>query len=1366
MEYNSSRKNKNIYEKDIEQFQQQQNEEILNSTFNKLYHSLVPNCPINYSLPPNFQNLLKRILATNFSVMKNDESVIVNSLLDKISKSSNFNQDIINKFQYLYSRLTKKRSLTKRWGILYILNSLSKNNYKDMNFAATNELQQNYMNMTMNINSNMPNNMLIDNDYQYMNSNGKFLNNNTMQNLNINNSYYNNLSPVSNINERFYDNQSLINNNVMNNNILNNYQELKYVVNQNKTTLKITEKDLINDLLFVFEGINGKYIAYDAAEDAYILNKLYPWNEEIYNIVNSLCEIGWLYKKIKLYLDYFKESNIQSQFIKSFIYSIQNELNDYFKLISFLRQFNLNPNQNINNLNSGKRSQNLNLKNIFLWTLVPKETLKWIAACCEAIHSLKGTSVLSQIYSFVHYGGCGNHLNNILNEVSKPFINFVINWIKYGELQDPYKEFFVDILTGIKDDDIWGLQYQLIGKNVPNFMKREPTIKIFEVGKCIHFIKNHCKENYNLSNLKIILINLIKKYSNYKKEKEKVIEKSFFNEDMQMDLEEVDISMNNSNLNIIKEDEQIKNKNSNNIIKNNIDNFNYDFDYGFDEDKIVFEIESYKSCLNFIEYIFDPDKQDEILNMSFINEIFFNIDVIHKLINKDLVRIIFTKFKFLANLDSINKYLLLGQGDMIQSLMESLFEELDKPANLIFKHNLQSNLESAIRASNAQYNDADCLKKLNIKLNSASVGDIGWDIFCLEYKVDLPLSIIFNNKLLKDYQKLFFFFWKIKRIEYSQTNHIWKQVKSLNQILKKKDDFMKKSIKLSIHFNQEIIHFISNLHNYLALEVLETQYKKLINELPKVNNLDELISKHKKFVDNIKKQCLLDEDNITINKKIANIFEIILKFRTIYDFLYTFLAEQFFENSSKSFVGANSYITQNRLKNIKDYLQQISILYKDFQNQIIELINTITLIGKNDLNFLKIKLDFNYFYSNLEREDEEKKNLEAIKKINAEEEKKKILQESQNSHNSQYDSDNYNRSNDNDNDINKIKNYRGISGNKYQNMYNNNLENNVEGNENVEDEEMDIDESNNYKNLNNINNSNNNINNNIYNNNISNNSINNNISNNSINNNFNNSINNDPNLQQSNNNFNSSNNNINKNIYNNNNISNIPNTFDKRNLLDNISNKKSGKSSNYNNFYNLDDGVGDKNNNINNTYNINNLSKISGIKTSKDNNFKIITKKKDDRRQDNKNEKNDISEFTGHYNSSKNNRNNEFGLNSNINNINNEYNLNLEQKDLEEKEEDNTNNMNNINNDNNNINNINNLMFKTQDEPKTYIYKKNNIQGPGKTYDYKTMTKYKQSDINLNLENADDEDQITTQMMPKIYGVTAKNRGRRDEDDK
>ena len=1028
MEYNSTRKNHNIYEKDIEQNTHQQNEDSLNTTFNNLYLALNPSCPSNYSLPSNFQNLLRRILSTNFSIMKNDESKIINSLLDQVSQKTNFNQEVINKFQYLYSKLTKKRNMTKRWGILYILNTFAKkNNTKETNFIGTNELQQNYLNMNINNTTNKKNknNTLLDRDFLLLNqnnnpnenSNQKFTGiNPNLNTLNQNNSIFNEFSPVSNVNERFYENQNSLNYNNINNISMNNYKEPNVVVNMNKTSLIITEKDLINDLLFVFEGINGKYIAYDAQEDAYVLNKLIPWNEDIYNIVSSLSEIGWLYKKIKMYLDFYKESNIQSQFIKSFVNALQNELNNYFKLISFFRKLNSEQNININMNNNDKRSQNLNLKNIVLWTLVPKETLKWLAACCESLHSLKGTSVLSQIYSFVHYGGCNNYLNNILNEVSKPFILFVINWIKYGELQDLNKEFFVDILTGIKDDDIWNLQYQLVGKNVPNFMQREPTIKIFEAGKCIHFIRNYCQENYNLSNLKNILINLIKKYSVIKDKKEKIKEKNNLtninniNPDLQMDLDE------SSEINGIKD---LDINNNNNNIKNKLEN-KYDFDYGFDEDKIYFEIESYKSCLDFIEYIFDPSKQEEILNISFINEIIFNIDVIHKLINKDLVRIIFTKYKFMTNLDSINKYLLLSQGDMMQSLMESLYEELDKPANLIFKHNLQSNLESAIRASNAQYNDPDCLKKLNIKLINASVGDVGWDIFCLEYKVDLPLNVIFNNNLLKDYQKLFFFFWKIKRIEYSQNNHIWKKVKTLNQLINTKLDFMKKAVQISIHFNQEIIHFMSNYHNYFALQALESQYKKLVNELPKVNNLNELIEKHKSFLENIKKQCLLDEENKIISKKITNIFDIILRFRTIHDVLYNFLVEHSYEAGNMN----DSIMNQTRLKNIKEYLNQMVVLYKDFHNQIIELLNTIELIGKDNLSFLQIKIDFNNYYSFLEKEKEEKKNKEIVEKINKEEERKKLLNEQKQKYNNdiQEEEIDIDEDNNNINNINNINN--------------------------------------------------------------------------------------------------------------------------------------------------------------------------------------------------------------------------------------------------------------------------------------------------------------------------------------------------------
>ena len=159
-----------------------------------------------------------------------------------------------------------------------------------------------------------------------------------------------------------------------------------------------------------------------------------------------------------------------------------------------------------------------------------KEKLKWILTSCEAVHTLKGSAILSQIYSYVIYLGNEKFLNKILNEVTKPFIEFILNWIKYGEIKDPYDVFFVNINEEIKDENIWKNKYKLILVNIPNFVKREFVLKIFEVGKCIHFIKNFCKEKYNLNNVKKVIQFIKNKYFN-EKEKENninfnIIEKS------------------------------------------------------------------------------------------------------------------------------------------------------------------------------------------------------------------------------------------------------------------------------------------------------------------------------------------------------------------------------------------------------------------------------------------------------------------------------------------------------------------------------------------------------------------------------------------------------------------------------------------------------------------------------------------------------------------------------------------------------------------------------------------------------------------------------------------------------------------------
>ena len=888
-------------------------QEYLSSIIKDLYISLNPKCPKNYKFPKNFENLILRILSTNFSVIKNDEMQIVNSLNEKVNKISKNDIDKINRFQNLYFKLSKKRALTKRWGVLYLLNHFSKNCFKALNFSITNELQQNFLNDYNNILNNRFENLCSENNMEDYNNdfqNNYILSEKKGRNQNCKEKceyYLNNLSPISDINEKFCENESQINHN-------NKRSNLQYpliyplAINPSKTSLTITEKDIINDLIYVFEGINSKYISYDERKDAFILNQLLPWSEEIYNIVNSLSELGWLYKKIKSYLDLFKKGKeTKSQFIQSFIYAVQKELDEYFKFISFCKKMN----------NSNKRGNKLNLKKLFLWTLEPKEKLKWIATSCETTFNLKGAAIFSQIYSLNNYLGQNSYLKNILNEVSKPFLTFVTNWIKYGELEDPYKEFFVEIIDGISDDDIWNLKYQLIAKNVPNFMKREKIIKIFEVGKCIHFMRNYCNEKFNLSNLKDNLNNLI--------------------------------NDNNKNL---------SNTNENKI-----------------------ELDSLNNCYEFINYLFDNSETETVLDKSLLNLVNENIDLIHKLINEEIVKLIFNKFKFNSNLESINKYLLLGQGDMMQTLIESLFEELDKPANTILKHNLESCLENAIKASNSDIKDPENIKKLNVILLNASQGDIGWDIFCLEYNVQLPLKVIFSSKLLKDYLKIFLFFWKIKRIKYGQINHLWKKIKNINYNSNKNNISIKKLIRTSIIFNQEIVHFITNLHNYFSLEVLETQFKKLKLDLSEVKDLDELIKKHKIFVENIKKQCLLDDDNKIIIIKISEIFDIILKFKKVFDVLYSFTYEFNYENNYNF----------TRIKNIEEYVKQIDNLYSEYKNKIIEFIQILELLGKNNIKYLAMKLDYNYYYSLLEKEKNDEKDLKNIKNINKENIRQKIL---------------------------------------------------------------------------------------------------------------------------------------------------------------------------------------------------------------------------------------------------------------------------------------------------------------------------------------------------------------------------------------
>lgn len=73
-------------------------------------------------------------------------------------------------------------------------------------------------------------------------------------------------------------------------------------VNLSQQAEPLSEDLIVRDLLFVFQGIQGQYIHYTVLEDAYVLQPQAVVSPSVRKIVNELCELGWLFKRVNEWL--------------------------------------------------------------------------------------------------------------------------------------------------------------------------------------------------------------------------------------------------------------------------------------------------------------------------------------------------------------------------------------------------------------------------------------------------------------------------------------------------------------------------------------------------------------------------------------------------------------------------------------------------------------------------------------------------------------------------------------------------------------------------------------------------------------------------------------------------------------------------------------------------------------------------------------------------------------------------------------------------------------------------------------------------------------------------------------------------------
>ncbi|KAL5707865.1 Gamma-tubulin complex component 3 [Ranunculus cassubicifolius] len=681
-----------------------------------------------------------------------------------------------------------------------------------------------------------------------------------------------------------------------------NFREiaLREFVNLLKDESEVSEGVLVRDVLYACQGIDGKYVKFDKNLDGYVVLESIKVPRAMKIMVRKLCELGWLFKKVKGYItesmDRFPAEDVGTVG-QAFCAALQDELSEYYKLLAVLEAQSMNPIPMVSEVS--KSGNYLSLRRLSVWFAEPMVKMRLMAVLVDSCKVLRGGAMAGAIHNHAQHGDplVQEFMRRLLRRVCSPLFEMVRSWVLEGELDDIFAEFFV-LGQPVKAESLWREGYRLHAGMLPSFISQSLAQRILRTGKSINFLRVCCEDQGWA---------------------DAAVEAA----------DAVGTTTRRGGLG-----------------------------YGETDALEALVIEAAKR------------------------------------IDKHLMDVMYKRYKFKEHCLTIKRYLLLGQGDFVQYLMDIVGPELSEPANTISSFKLAGLLESAIRSSNAQYDDPDMLDRLRVKMMPHGSGDRGWDVFSLEYDARVPLNTVFTESVMSQYHQIFNFLWKLRRVEHTLIG-AWKTMKPnriTSHILTKQEGAIKLQFVSTLRRCQvlwvEMNHFVTNLQCYIMFEVLEVSWAKFVEEMEIAKDLDDLLAAHEKYLHAIVEKSLLGERSHSLFKTLFVLFDLILQFRSHADRLYEGLYElqartvsysKSTQGKTKSRLKSNNEssddgtwlsggrkaLTQRAGEFLRETRQDLEAVAKEYSSSLEGFIAQLPMQQHVDLKFLLFRLDFTEFYSRL-----------------------------------------------------------------------------------------------------------------------------------------------------------------------------------------------------------------------------------------------------------------------------------------------------------------------------------------------------------------------------------------------------------------
>lgn len=353
------------------------------------------------------------------------------------------------------------------------------------------------------------------------------------------------------------------------------------------------------------------------------------------------------------------------------------------------------------------------------------------------------------------------------------------------------------------------------------------------------------------------------------------------------------------------------------------------------------------------------------------------LNLTYKETSSKTLRILYDEFHFMHHLRAIRQFLLLSQGDFIQHLMDKLATILNRPANELRTHNLNTLFVNAIRSTNAEYMIPDVIERLDVVF-SDSEAPTGWDAFTLTYQTHGAISTVFTQKCMEKYNQLFRYLWKSKRMEYI-LSCLWKNLVVCSRVSAANMKQLRHILQFVNIIQSEMIHFVQQMQYYIRFEVLECCWAVLQKKIEAAEDIDQLIEAQRQFFKEVTVRLMFGEQVLTT--QLCAIYDTIINFEAVVNRLLSqaeverLRRERFDAEKIAAAIASDSISSEPNDREefeLRRRFEQITL--GDFKIKLQSLSGTYeTMVHKylllladqcdTELRSLSVRLDYNGYYS-------------------------------------------------------------------------------------------------------------------------------------------------------------------------------------------------------------------------------------------------------------------------------------------------------------------------------------------------------------------------------------------------------------------